>query len=53
MHFKTPAVSMPIDPVEKFLEKMGHGEHLGSNIVEITADDLGDQQRIIVLDYED
>ncbi|HHY42721.1 MAG TPA: MBL fold metallo-hydrolase [Thermoanaerobacterales bacterium] len=53
MHFKTPAVSMPIDPVEKFLEKMGHGEHLGSNTVEITADDLGDQQRIIVLDYED
>ena len=53
MHFKTPAVSMPIDPVDNFLEKMGHGEQLDSNTIEITTEDLGEEQRIIVLNYED
>ncbi|NLZ54107.1 MAG: MBL fold metallo-hydrolase [Thermoanaerobacteraceae bacterium] len=53
MHFKTPAVSMPIDPVDIFLEKMGHGEQLDSHTIEITTEDIGDEPRIIVLNYED
>jgi len=53
MHFKTPAVSMPIDPVEKFLEKVGGGEFLESNTLEITAEDLKQEgRRIVVLKYE-
>jgi L-ascorbate metabolism protein UlaG (beta-lactamase superfamily) len=53
MHFKTPAVSMPIDPVDIFLEKMGYGEQLDSDTIEITAEDFGEEPRIIVLNYED
>jgi len=52
MHFRTPAVSMPIDPVDVFLEKMGYGEQLDSDTIEITAEDIGNERRIIVLDYE-
>ena len=53
MHFKTPAVSMPIDPVDIFLEKMGQGEYLDSDTIEITTEDLGEEHRIIVLNYEE
>jgi L-ascorbate metabolism protein UlaG (beta-lactamase superfamily) len=52
MHFKTPAISLPIDPVDKFLEQMGEGEHVDSNTLEITREILGDTNRIIVLEYE-
>lgn len=53
MHFKTPAISLPIDSVDKFLEQMGEGEHLGSNTLEITPEILDDaKNRIIVLEYE-
>lgn len=53
MHFKTPAVSMPIDPVDKFLDKVGGGEFLDSNTLEVTADDLkGEVKRVVVLKYE-
>jgi len=52
MHYRTPAVSMPIDPVDIFLEKIGQGESLDSNTIEITKETLGEGQRIIVLNYE-
>jgi len=52
MHFKTPAVSMPIDPVDVFLEKMGYGDQIDSDTIEITAEDIGDEPRIIVLNYQ-
>jgi hypothetical protein len=44
---------MPIDPVDIFLEKMGYGEQLDSDTIEITAEDFGEEPRIIVLNYED
>ena len=53
MHFKTPAVSMPIDPVDKFLEKMGKGEHSDSDTLEITSETLDQEQHIVVLNYEE
>ncbi|AEE92559.1 Zn-dependent hydrolase [Tepidanaerobacter acetatoxydans Re1] len=52
MHFRTPAVSMPIDPVDKFVEKMGDVEHLDSNTIEINPETLDNQNRIVVLNYE-
>lgn len=52
MHYLTPAVSMPIDPVDNFLEKMGEGECLDSNTIEITPEDFGEKPRIVVLNYE-
>jgi len=51
MHFKTPAVSMPIDPVDKFLEKIGGGVRLESTTVEINPETLG-EKRVVVLNYE-
>lgn len=52
MHFKTPAVSMPIDPVDKFLEKVGGGERLESTTIEVTPETLGEKPRVVVLNYE-
>jgi L-ascorbate metabolism protein UlaG (beta-lactamase superfamily) len=52
MHFKTPAVSMPIDPVDKFLEKVGGGEQMDSTTIEITPENVGEKPRVIVLNYE-
>ena len=43
---------MPIDPVDEFLEKMGEGERLDSNFIEITPETLDKQQQIVVLNYE-
>lgn len=52
MHYKTPAVSMPIDPVDKFVEKIGNAERIDSNTIEITPETLGDERRVIILNYE-
>ncbi|MDI3480643.1 MAG: hypothetical protein PWQ97_298 [Tepidanaerobacteraceae bacterium] len=52
MHFKTPAVSMPIDSVDKFLEKMGGGERLESTTIEVTPEALSEKLRVVVLNYE-
>lgn len=52
MHFKTPDVNLPIDGVEKFLEKSMGGEKLEKNFIEITADELTDEPKTIVLDYK-
>lgn len=53
MHFKTPAISMPIDPVDKFIELMGKGELLDTNTIEITSETLDDKElKVIALQYE-
>ncbi|GLI51482.1 MBL fold metallo-hydrolase [Tepidanaerobacter syntrophicus] len=52
MHYKTPAVSMPIDPVDKFVEKIGNAERIDANTIEITPETLGDERRVIILNYE-
>lgn len=52
MHYKTPAVSMPIDPVDKFIEKVGNVEQIDSNTIEIIPETLGDERRVIILNYE-
>jgi len=53
MHFATPAVNIPIAPVDMFLERIGQGQYLESTHIEITPDTLGDELEVIVLDYED
>jgi L-ascorbate metabolism protein UlaG (beta-lactamase superfamily) len=52
MHFKTPAVNFPIDTVEVFLQKIGGGEKLPSQVVEINKEDLNKQAKVYVLRYE-
>lgn len=52
MHFKTQDVSLPIAPVDDFIERMGGGEELNSCFVEITSETLPVDQKIIVLKYK-
>lgn len=52
MHFKTPAVNLPIDPVDEFLEKIGGGKILEQHTLEITPDLLEGDRKIFVLSYE-
>ena len=52
MHYKTPAVSMPIDPVDDFTEKIGQGRQLDSTSIDITKEDLGDEMQVVILNYE-
>jgi L-ascorbate metabolism protein UlaG (beta-lactamase superfamily) len=51
MHFKTPAVSMPIDPVDIFAEKID-GEYIELTNIEVTPEQLTEKQKIIILNYE-
>lgn len=53
MHFKTPAISMPIDPVDKFLKTIGKGEVLDTTTIEVNKDILDDELKVIVLQYEE
>lgn len=53
MHFKTPAISMPIDPVDKFIKLMEKGELLDTTTIEVTSETLDDEElKIIALQYE-
>lgn len=52
MHFKTPAISMPIDPVDNFLKAIGKGEILDTNTINVNADTLDEEPKVIVLQYE-
>lgn len=52
MHFKTPVVDFSIDNVEVFLQKIGGGEKLPSQVIEISKEDLKGQKKVCVLRYE-
>jgi L-ascorbate metabolism protein UlaG (beta-lactamase superfamily) len=53
MHYKTEDVSLPIAPVEEFLEKMGMGEQVEDNSIRIRKDELPPREEpvLYVLDY--
>ena len=52
MHYKTEALGFPIQPVDDFLKLMDHVDRVGSKSVEINKDELGDEPRVVVLDYQ-
>jgi L-ascorbate metabolism protein UlaG (beta-lactamase superfamily) len=52
MHFKTLAISIPLDTVEVFLEKMGGGEKLTTPVIEINKNKLNGEKKVYVLRYE-
>ena len=52
MHFKTTAIKFPLDSVEIFLEKMGGGEKLTTQVMEINKDNLNGGKKVYVLRYE-
>lgn len=51
MHYKTDALGFPIQPVDDFLKLMDRVERLNDNTVEISAGDLGDEPKVVVLNY--
>ena len=52
MHYKTPAINLPIEPVDKFLTNKPNVRRLESNELTITKEQLPPEQTIIVLKYE-
>ena len=52
MHFKTSALSFPIDKVDKFLARMGSANSLGSQELEIDPVSFNPVTKVVVLDYE-
>jgi len=52
MHFKTEALGFPIQPVDDFLRLMERVERVEGTSVEISADDLPAEPKVVVLEYE-
>lgn len=52
MHFKTPVMNFPIDTVDVFLQKIGGGEKVNSNEIEIKKEQLYGQRQVYILNYE-
>lgn len=52
MHYKTDAIGFPIQPVDDFLKLMDHVERAGSATVTIGSEELPEEPKVLVLDYE-
>lgn len=52
MHYKTEAVNIPIEGVDKFLGIMGDYSEVESNQVEITTENINELANVLILDYE-
>lgn len=52
MHYKTPALSLPIEPVDKFLANKPNVRRLESSELKITRELLPSEQTIILPRYE-
>lgn len=52
MHYKTPVVDFPIETADAFVEKMGGGERLPSNVIDITGDDIKGNRKVCILKYQ-
>jgi len=51
MHFKTQALSFPLEPVDSYLKRVGAAIRTGETSIEITAQDLVGPRRTYVLEY--
>jgi L-ascorbate metabolism protein UlaG (beta-lactamase superfamily) len=52
MHYKTPAISWPLEPVEKFLKKLGINEFVPQPKLSITRSTFTESTQVIVLNYQ-
>ena len=50
MHYRTPYVTIPLDPISKFLKEMGAAEHSPQESARIVRSDLPEQTQVIVLE---
>ncbi|MEN6327929.1 MAG: MBL fold metallo-hydrolase, partial [Syntrophomonas sp.] len=49
MHFKTPAITLPITPVEAFISKFARA--VKRPFLDVKGEDLQGETRVVVLDY--
>jgi L-ascorbate metabolism protein UlaG (beta-lactamase superfamily) len=52
MHFKTRALSFPLDPVDRFLRIIGKNQKIDSNQIEIDKEHWEEVPPVVVLDYK-
>jgi L-ascorbate metabolism protein UlaG (beta-lactamase superfamily) len=50
MHYKTPYVNLPLDPLSKFLKEMGATEHAPQESLKITRSDLPEETQVVILE---
>lgn len=50
MHYKTPYVNLPLDPLSKFLKEMGVTEHAPQESIKVTRSDLPEETQIMILE---
>ncbi len=51
MHYKTPAINLPLDPLDNFLKQMALKEVVPQAKLSVTRNSLPDEMRVVVLDY--
>jgi L-ascorbate metabolism protein UlaG (beta-lactamase superfamily) len=52
MHYKTPVVSLKLDPVGKFLKEMGLGTLLPEPSLKLTKSSLPEETHVVLLEYK-
>lgn len=52
MHYKTEDIGFPIQPVDDFLKLMEQVERAEATSIEVDKDDLPEERKVIVLDYQ-
>jgi L-ascorbate metabolism protein UlaG (beta-lactamase superfamily) len=49
MHYRTEFVTIPLDPLSKFLKEMGASEHAPQDSLRVTKSDLPEETQVVVL----
>ncbi len=50
MHYLTPYVNLPLDPLSKFLKEMGVADQLPQDSLRVTRSQLPEETQVVVLD---
>lgn len=51
MHYKTDVLALPLDPVDKFLQKVGGATKVNATTVDVDWQDLKEERKVYVLQY--
>lgn len=51
MHYKTDVLALPLDPVDKFLQKVGGAAKVNATTVDVDWQDLKEGRKVYVLQY--
>lgn len=50
MHYETPYVNLPLDPLSKFLKEMGAAEHAPQESLRVTRTELPEETQVVILE---